>query len=105
MDIIFWYIFFILVLTIIIFFLRNRNNSLVKNIALAKMNKRYNDEKIYIYEKKIKTVVFSSLIIIPKKLLRPENYLYISRKLGPLQRNIDIQTSIMLIVEGDEIFI
>ena len=46
----------------------------VKNIVLAKINKRYIDRKIYIYKKIFKTDMFSGLMTLPKNFLRPKIY-------------------------------
>jgi hypothetical protein len=45
----------------------------IKNIVLAKINKRYIDRKIYIYKKNIQNM-FSGLMTLPKNFLRPKNY-------------------------------
>jgi hypothetical protein len=46
---------------------------LVKNIVLYNINMRYVNTKIYLYEKKLKTIVFFGLITMSKKFLRPKN--------------------------------
>jgi hypothetical protein len=48
-----------------------------KKIILAKINKKYVDRKIYIYEKNFKPTIFSVLMTMPKIFMRYRKTFYV----------------------------
>ena len=77
-------------------FNRNNDSSQEKTLAFTNINNKYVNKKIYLDEEKFKTIVFSSLITIPRSFFRLGYFILYLKFFWSPHHSTSMQTCIFL---------